>query len=78
VGKGAGSPLLIVIAGVVAGLIVGCLLTWFPIRLLFCSLYNTPDCEEIVLIAFPFYCIITPILGGMTAYLLYRRQRGQN
>ena len=69
--------LLAVSAGAVAGLIFGCLLTWFPIRLLFCAVYNTPDCEEIVLITFPFYCFIAPLLGAITAHLLYRKQHPQ-
>ena len=76
-GKSNNSPFLVVIAGAVAGLLVGCLLTWFPIRLLFCSVYNTPDCEEIVLITFPFYCVIAPLLGGVIAYFLYRKRSGQ-
>ena len=75
--KSNNSPFLVVIAGAVAGLLVGCRLTWFPIRLLFCSVYNTPDCEEIVLITFPFYCVIAPLLGGVIAYFLYRKRSGQ-
>ena len=68
----------VVISGAVIGLIFGCLLTWYPIRLLFCASYNAPDCEEIVLMVFPLYCFITPFLGGLAAYLLYRRQSGQD
>jgi NhaP-type Na+/H+ or K+/H+ antiporter len=75
--KGTVSPALAGIIGAAVGLVLGCLITWFPIRLLFCSVYNTPDCEEIVLITFPFYCIIAPLIGGAVAYMLYRRRREQ-
>ena len=71
------SNLQVVIGGVVIGLLVGCLVTWYPIRLLFCAVYNTPDCEEIVLITFPFYCFIAPIIGGIIAHLIYRKQHNQ-
>ena len=52
--KGSSSGMPAIIAGAFIGLIFGCLITWYPIRLLFCAAYNTPDCEEIVLMAFPF------------------------
>ena len=66
-----------VIIGVAAGVMFGCLVTWYPIRLLFCASYNAPDCEEIVLMAFPLYCFITPLMGGVIAHFVYRRQRDQ-
>lgn len=72
--KGGSSGWTVVIAGAVLGLIVGCLIAWLPIRLLFCASYNAPDCEEIVLMVFPLYCFITPLIGGAVAYLLYWRQ----
>jgi len=73
--KGSTSGMPAIIVGAFIGLIFGCLITWYPIRLLFCAAYNTPDCEEIVLMAFPFYCFIAPLIGGVAAYLLYRRRR---
>ena len=66
--KGTVTPALAVLIGAAVGLAAGCLITWFPIRLLFCAVYNTPDCEEIVLITFPFYCLLTPLLGAGIAY----------
>jgi hypothetical protein len=72
--KRSATLLPVMIAGALLGILFGCLLTWFPIRLLFCAYYNTPDCEEIVLMAFPLYCFITPLLGALIAYLIYRRQ----
>lgn len=72
--KGDRSSVPVVIAGALVGLIVGCLITWLPIRLLFCAAYNAPDCEEIVLMVFPLYCFIMPLIGSVVAYLLYRRQ----
>lgn len=68
---------IFILAGIILGFIIGCLITWFPIRILFCIWYNAPDCEEIVLISFPFYCIIAPLCGGIVAYLLYRKKRKQ-
>jgi hypothetical protein len=72
--KGSALLLLVLFSGALIGLLFGCLVTWFPIRLLFCAYYNTPDCEEIVLMAFPLYCFIAPLFGAVIAYLLYRRQ----
>jgi membrane protease YdiL (CAAX protease family) len=73
VNKGNVSGTQAVIAGAVIGLIFGCLITWYPIRLSFCASYNAPDCEEIVLMVFPLYCLITPLLGSLIAHLLYRK-----
>ena len=73
--KGFVSGIPAVIAGAAIGFIIGCLITWFPVRLLFCAAYNAPDCEEIVLILFPFYCFIAPLAGGIVAYWLYRKRR---
>jgi len=75
--KETNSNLQVVIVGAVVGLIFGCLVTWYPIRLMFCAAYNAPDCEEIVLMAFPFYCFITPLVGGIIAYLIYRKRFNQ-
>lgn len=72
--KGRTSRSLTIMAGVVIGLVFGCLVTWYPIRLLFCASYNAPDCEEIVLMVFPLYCFITPLVGGLIAHLLYRKR----
>lgn len=72
--KSSSSGLPVIIAGTLAGLIFGCLITWLPIRLSFCAVYNTPDCEQIVLMVFPFYCLIMPLIGGIIANWLYRRQ----
>jgi NhaP-type Na+/H+ or K+/H+ antiporter len=69
------SGLIAVTVGAAIGFIIGCLITWFPARLLFCAAYNTPDCEEVVLILFPFYCFIAPSAGGIIAYWLYRKRR---
>jgi hypothetical protein len=73
--KGLVSGAIVVLAGAVIGFILGSLITWFPIRLAYCAAYNAPDCEEIVLILFPFYCLIAPFLGSITAYWLYQKQR---
>ena len=75
--KGNAFVIWIVVAGALAGLIFGCLITWYPLRLAFCAYYNAPDCEEIVLMLFPFYCFIAPAIGSAAAYLIYRRQRNQ-
>jgi len=72
--KGSSSSTLAVIAGALVGLIFGCLITWYPIRLSFCAVYHTPDCEQIVLMVFPFYCLIAPLLGGVIAYYMIRRK----
>jgi hypothetical protein len=72
--KSSSSGLPVIIAGALVGLIFGCLVTWYPIRLLFCAAYNTPDCEQIVLMVFPFYCIIAPLIGSGIGYLFYWRQ----
>jgi len=60
------------VVGAILGLIVGSLITWFPIRWAYCAAYNAPDCEEIVLIAFPLYCFIAPLIGGALGYFGYR------
>lgn len=73
--KGNVSRTQAIIVGVVVGLLFGCLVTWYPIRLLFCTAYNTPDCEQIVLMVFPLYCFIAPLLGGAKAYFLYQKHR---
>ena len=65
----------VIIVGALIGLFLGCLLTWFPLRLAFCAYYNAPDCEEIVLMVFPFYCFIAPLIGVVIANWLYRRRR---
>jgi hypothetical protein len=75
--KDSNAQILAITIGAVVGLLLGCLITWFPLRLLFCAYYNAPDCEEIVLITFPFYCFIAPLAGGIIAYLLYRKRRSQ-
>jgi membrane protease YdiL (CAAX protease family) len=76
--KEANAQILAIIAGAVVGLLFGCLITWFPIRMLFCAYYNAPDCEEIVLISFPFYCFIAPLAGGIIAFFLYRKRRSRD
>lgn len=68
------SAMLVISGGALIGLIFGCLITWYPIRLLFCASYNTPECEEIVLMVFPLYCFITPFIGILTAYFIYSRR----
>lgn len=75
--KSGSSRLAVIIAGALAGMIVGCLITWLPIRLSFCAYYNSPDCEEIVLMVFPFYCFIMPLTGGLITNWLYGRQHGK-
>ena len=76
--KEGNAQILVIIAGAVVGLLFGCLITWFPIRMLFCAYYNAPDCEEIVLITFPFYCFIAPLAGGIIAYFIYRKRRSHD
>lgn len=73
--KDTNAIVLTVVAGAFIGMVFGCLVTWYPIRLSFCAYYNAPDCEEIVLMAFPLYCFIGPLIGGTIAYLIYRRRR---
>ena len=61
-----------IMAGMVSGVLFGCLITWYPIRLSFCASYNAPDCEEIVLMVFPLYCFIGPAIGGLIGHFLTR------
>jgi hypothetical protein len=74
--KGNTSAMIGIIAGAIVGMIFGCLVTWYPIRLLFCASYNYPDCEEIVLMVWPLYCLIGPAIGGAIVYLLSWRWHG--
>jgi NhaP-type Na+/H+ or K+/H+ antiporter len=66
--------IIIFTSGALLGFLIGSLVTWFPIKLLFCDIYNSPDCEEVVLILFPFYCFVAPLVGGIIAYWLYWKQ----
>ncbi len=72
--KGGISRSSVIVVGALLGLFLGCFITWFPLRLAFCTYYNAPDCEEIVLMVFPFYCFIAPLIGAVTASWLYRKR----
>ena len=71
--KGRGPELPLVLAGAWIGMIVGGLIAWFPLRIFYCASYSSPDCGEIVLMAWPFVFIIAPLTGGLIVHLLYKR-----
>jgi hypothetical protein len=67
--------LLVFVYGAFVGLVLSILVAWYPVRILYCAVYPSYDCGEIVLLLWPFYCLIIPTVGGAIANLIYQKLR---